>query len=75
MCSAVLGATILKERLGLLGKFGCALCLLGSVLLVLHAPPDKDIQTIDDVLDLSVQPRMTDLPLTRTANCFTNHIP
>jgi magnesium transporter len=71
----VLGATILKERLGLLGKFGCALCLLGSVLLVLHAPPDKDIQTIDEVLDLAVQPRMTDLPLTHTINCFTNHIP
>jgi magnesium transporter len=57
----VLGATILKERLGILGKFGCVLCLLGSVLLVLHAPPDQDMQTIDEVLDLAVQPSMTDL--------------
>ncbi|KAL5047671.1 magnesium transporter [Aspergillus fruticulosus] len=39
-----------------LGKLGCATCLLGSILLLLHAPGDKDIQTIDEILHLSIQP-------------------
>jgi Magnesium transporter NIPA len=52
----VLSASFLKEKLGLLGKLGCAACLLGSLVLVLHAPPDREIQTIDEILDLAMQP-------------------
>ncbi|KAJ5088712.1 hypothetical protein N7456_012328 [Penicillium angulare] len=53
--SAVLGSYILKERLGTLGKLGCAMCLLGSVVIVLHAPPDKPVETIDDILGYAVK--------------------
>jgi magnesium transporter len=53
---AVLASLILKEELGILGKLGCAICLIGSLIIVLHAPPDKDIQTVDEILNYAVQP-------------------
>jgi hypothetical protein len=53
---AVLGSYFLKEELGTLGKLGCAMCLIGSVIIVLHAPPDKDIQTVDEILDYAIKP-------------------
>ena len=53
---AVLGSYFLGENLGTLGKLGCAICLIGSVVIVLHAPPDKEIQTIDEILNYAVQP-------------------
>lgn len=53
---AVLAAVFLKEELGTLGKMGCAICLMGSVIIVLHAPPDKEVQTIDEMLGYATQP-------------------
>lgn len=53
---SVLGSYFLNEKLGTLGKLGCATCLIGSVVIVLHAPPDKDIQTVDEILHYAVQP-------------------
>jgi magnesium transporter len=51
----ILGAYFLKERLGTLGKLGCALCIVGSVLIVANAPPDKDIQTVDEIKDYALK--------------------
>ncbi|KAB5558117.1 magnesium transporter NIPA-domain-containing protein [Coniochaeta sp. 2T2.1] len=56
LIGAVLGSYFLKEELGTLGKLGCAICLLGAVIIVLHAPPDEDIQTIDEILHYAIQP-------------------
>lgn len=53
---AVLAAIFLKEELGTLGKMGCAICLLGSVIIVLHAPPDKEIETVDEILGYAAHP-------------------
>jgi magnesium transporter len=39
-----------------LGKIGCAICILGSVIIILHAPPDAEITTIDRLLDFAIQP-------------------
>lgn len=50
LIGAVLGAYFLGEDLGTLGKLGCAICLIGSVIIVLHAPPDKEITTVDEIL-------------------------
>jgi hypothetical protein len=55
---SVLGSYFLNEKLGTLGKLGCATCLIGSVVIVLHAPPDRDIETVDEILNLAVQPGM-----------------
>ena len=56
LIGAVLGAYFLKEQLGTLGKLGCAMCLIGSVIIVLHAPPDKEITTVDEILHYAIHP-------------------
>ncbi|KAF1914684.1 magnesium transporter NIPA-domain-containing protein [Ampelomyces quisqualis] len=56
LIGAVLGSYFLDEQLGLLGKIGCAICLIGSVIIVLHAPPDKEVASVDEVLNLAIQP-------------------
>jgi len=53
---AVLASFFLKEELGPLGRVACALCLLGSLIIVLHAPEDKDIETVDEILHYALQP-------------------
>lgn len=56
LIGAVLGSYFLGERLGILGKVGCAICLVGSVVIVLHAPPDKDLENIDELLHYALMP-------------------
>lgn len=53
---AILASFLLGEELGHLGRVGCTLCLLGSLVIVLHAPDDKDVQTVDEILHYAVQP-------------------
>ncbi|EJT99301.1 DUF803-domain-containing protein [Dacryopinax primogenitus] len=53
---AVLASIFLQEELGHLGVVACTLCLLGSLIIVLHAPADKDIQTVDEILHYALQP-------------------
>lgn len=64
LVGAVLGSYFLQERLGQLGKIGCTIALLGSIIIVLHAPPDKDVQTIDEILHYAIQPGEFSLALT-----------
>lgn len=59
MDSAVLGSYFLQEYLGVLGKIGCAICLIGSVIIVLHAPPDEEVESVDKILNYAIQPGMT----------------
>ena len=61
LIGAVLGSYFLAERLGTLGKLGCAICLIGSVIIVLHAPPDPEIETIDVILHFAIQPGLQSL--------------
>ncbi|GAB1319811.1 Ichthyin [Madurella fahalii] len=56
LTGTVLSAYFLKERLNVAGKLGCALCLVGSVLIVANAPPDKEVGSIDEILEFAVQP-------------------
>ncbi|KAJ7150913.1 magnesium transporter NIPA-domain-containing protein [Mycena crocata] len=56
LIGAVLASFLLNERLGHLGRVGCALCLIGSVIIVLHAPEDKPVETIVDFLNYALQP-------------------
>lgn len=55
LIGAVLGSYFLGERLGVLGRTGCAICLVGSVVIVLHAPPDKELANIDELLHYALQ--------------------
>ncbi|RWA12146.1 hypothetical protein EKO27_g2978 [Xylaria grammica] len=56
LIGAVLGSYLLKEELGTLGKLGCAICLLGALIIVLHAPPDEAVDTVDQILDYALRP-------------------
>ncbi|BGP51170.1 hypothetical protein JCM10450v2_007099 [Rhodotorula kratochvilovae] len=56
LVGAVLAAIFLGERLGKIGIAGCSLCLVGSLVVVLHAPEDKEINTVDEILDYALQP-------------------
>lgn len=53
---AVLASFFLQEELGALGRMGCATCLLGALIIVLHAPPEKEISTVDEILAYAVKP-------------------
>ncbi|KAF3770069.1 hypothetical protein M406DRAFT_271110 [Cryphonectria parasitica EP155] len=56
LIGAVLGSYFLNEELGILGKLGSAICLIGAVIIVLHAPPDEDIETIETILSYALKP-------------------
>ncbi|KAL6895070.1 magnesium transporter NIPA domain-containing protein [Trichoderma evansii] len=56
LIGAVLGSYFLDEELGTLGKLGSAICLIGAVIIVLHAPPDEEIETVDEILHYAIQP-------------------
>ncbi|KAF9121809.1 hypothetical protein BG015_005718, partial [Linnemannia schmuckeri] len=53
---AILASFFLHDKLGIVGKVGCALCLIGSVVIVLHAPEDKNIESVDEILNYALQP-------------------
>ncbi|KAL6513181.1 hypothetical protein OROGR_020667 [Orobanche gracilis] len=54
--SAVLAHIILRERLHLFGILGCALCVVGSTTIVLHAPQEREIESVKEVWDLATEP-------------------
>ena len=50
LTGVILRSWFLKETLETLGKLGIAICLPGTILVVLHAPPNEDIHIVDEVL-------------------------
>ncbi|PFH46485.1 hypothetical protein AMATHDRAFT_154781 [Amanita thiersii Skay4041] len=56
LIGAVLASFLLNEELGHLGRLGCTLCLIGSLIIVLHAPEDKPVETVDEILHYAIQP-------------------
>ncbi|WVW78377.1 hypothetical protein I302_100331 [Kwoniella bestiolae CBS 10118] len=53
---AILASFLLDEKLGRLGVCGCASCIIGSVIIVLHAPSDKEVETVDEILTYAAKP-------------------
>ncbi|KAF9953950.1 hypothetical protein BGZ70_000052, partial [Mortierella alpina] len=53
---AVLSSLVLKEKLSLQGKIGCALCIVGAVIIVLHAPAQAAVTDIDQFKHFVIQP-------------------
>lgn len=45
--SSVLSSIFLREKLNLLGKMGCALCVIGSTVMVLHSPQEQAVDNMD----------------------------
>ncbi|KAG8044644.1 hypothetical protein GUJ93_ZPchr0393g29140 [Zizania palustris] len=54
--SAVLAHIILREKLHIFGILGCILCVVGSTSIVLHAPPEREIESVAEVWDLATEP-------------------
>lgn len=54
--SAVLAHIILRERLHIFGVLGCVLCVVGSIVIVLHAPQERQIESVKEVWDLATEP-------------------
>jgi hypothetical protein len=54
--SAVLADIMLKEKLHIFGILGCALCVVGSTTIVLHAPQERAIESVAEVWDLATEP-------------------
>nr|CAD7425295.1 unnamed protein product [Timema monikensis] len=50
LVAAVLASKFLNEKLNLLGKMGCFLCVLGSTIIVIHSPKDEEIESLDILL-------------------------
>lgn len=46
----------LKEKLGTIGKIGCLLSVVGAIIVVVHAPEEKVVTSIDELLMHALQP-------------------
>lgn len=54
--SAVLAHVLLSEKLHVLGMLGCALCVVGSTIIVMHAPAERPIESVLQVWQLALKP-------------------
>lgn len=51
LVSAVLSSYFLNERLNVHGKVGCLLCVLGSTVMVIHAPQEKEVASLGEMAE------------------------
>ncbi|OVA06308.1 Magnesium transporter NIPA [Macleaya cordata] len=54
--SAVLAHFLLKERLQKMGVLGCVSCIVGSVVIVIHAPQEHSPSSVQEIWTLAIQP-------------------
>ncbi|TVY86324.1 Magnesium transporter, partial [Lachnellula willkommii] len=54
--TTVLSAIFLKERLSMVGKVGCFLCIVGSVVIVMNAPSEASAATIQEMQHFVIAP-------------------
>lgn len=52
----VLSAIFLKERLSMVGKVACFLCIVGSVVIVMNAPEESSVSDIQEMQHYVIQP-------------------
>ena len=54
--TTILSAIFLKERLSFIGKVGCFNCIIGSVVIVMNAPQQSSVATIQDMKHFVLAP-------------------
>ncbi|KAJ3559006.1 hypothetical protein NPX13_g9602 [Xylaria arbuscula] len=54
--ATVLSAIFLKERLSLIGKVACFLCVVGAVIIVLNAPTESSVANIQEMQHYVISP-------------------
>uniref|UniRef100_A0A453DMH6 Probable magnesium transporter n=1 Tax=Aegilops tauschii subsp. strangulata TaxID=200361 RepID=A0A453DMH6_AEGTS len=47
---------MLREKLHIFGILGCVLCVVGSTTIVLHAPQERQIESVTEVWGLATEP-------------------
>lgn len=57
LVAAVMASKFLNERLNLLGKLGCFLCVLGSIIIVLHSPKEVEVEDLNVLVTKLTQPQ------------------
>lgn len=54
--TTILSAIFLKERLSLVGKVACFLCIVGSVVIVMNAPQESSVANIEQMQKYVITP-------------------
>lgn len=54
--TTILSAIFLKERLSFVGKVGCFMCIVGSVIIVLNAPTESSVANIQEMQHYVIAP-------------------
>ncbi|KUJ16974.1 DUF803-domain-containing protein [Mollisia scopiformis] len=54
--TTILSAIFLKERLSMVGKVGCFLCIVGSVVIVMNAPSESSAANIQEMQHFVISP-------------------
>ena len=49
--AAILSSKFLNEKLNLLGKLGCFLCIIGSTIIVIHSPKETEINDLELLIE------------------------
>lgn len=75
MGSAILAHLMLNERLNAFGMLGCALCIVGSCVIVLHAPPEREVGSLIEIWRLAMQPGVCALLFISFRAIQRRHVP
>lgn len=51
LVTSVMASKFLNERLNILGKLGCILCVLGSIIIVLHSPKEVEVEDLSELME------------------------
>ncbi|KAK4460884.1 putative NIPA-like protein 1 [Cladorrhinum samala] len=54
--TTILSAIFLKERLSMVGKVACFLCIVGSVVIVMNAPQSSAVKNIQEMKEFVIHP-------------------
>jgi magnesium transporter len=54
--TAILASKFLNERLNLLGKMGCFLCIVGSTIIVIHSPKENEVSDLNLLIEKAGNP-------------------
>lgn len=49
LVAAVLASNFLNEKLNFIGKIGCFLCIVGSVMIVIHSPKSEEVKSFAEL--------------------------
>jgi len=69
--SSVLAHFVLKERLEKLGVLGCVSCIVGSVIVVMHAPEEHMPNSVKEIWNLATQPGESLHPVVHITVCWS----